>query len=445
MSAILTIDQVRSFAVSETGEAIQLLFLAKQAGVEVAPTVCITRTALRQVLDENPKLMSFVSSTHDSSDLVKLRVAEEQLLHSFSKIKFSEKFVAEVTQIYQDYLGGSFVRIIPGSAENITGDANIFDSLKSLWAAQIAGKLESKHSQFFSSLTDPLIIQTQLQATASGSIYGTKIRARLGVKADKNDHEKDTDIYFFSKSGEESSSEIASKEVFFQRSSDKFIQKKTPKKSQKTRVIDKQTAKRLFEIYRTIQRKILKQIRITWEKDATQLIVTTVEEFEAQIPEKKHNKQKLTKVAIVLEDWPEEIHQDCTSMHEAIHLASDISHTKKDQKPSQHWLRVSTPALLIDLHEVLHAPFSGAIIDLVEIAHHLGDQGPDFSTTTKLCKTSLQKIPKDELKKAKPILLQLHHPNKHLLSTIYTDELLGATCAKADFEIVMNMLSELEQ
>lgn len=437
MSAILTIDQVCSFAASETGKLIQNLAVAKQLGANVAPTICITRTALRQILDENSKLYTLLNSISDANDPVKQRVAGEQLLHLFPGIKFSGKFITEITQLYHDYLGDSFVKIMPGSSENILGDANVVDSLKNTWKGQIAKTLESNHAHVFSNLTMPILIQAQLQATASGSVSGTEIKACRGVKNTNNNIKNEIDSYFFSKSSEqEISSEIANKKVYFKRESDKLVQKNTPKKLVSSRAIDKKTAIELIKIYRSIQRKTLKPSQLMWEKDENQLWITGISDFEVPINKGRNEKPKSTKEVVVLDDWPHQICRNCTTMHEAMHAARDIN---------DGWLMISTPALLIDLHEVLLPPFSGAIIDFVAIAKHLGDQGPDFSTTNKLFNSTLQKIQIDDLKKAKPIFLLLHHPNKHLVSLIYREGLLGAICSKTDFESVTKMLGELEQ
>jgi len=437
VSAILTIDQVRSLAVSETGELIQRLAQAKKAGVKIAPTICITRTALRQVLADNSKFSKHLSAFTDTSDPVKQRVAEEQLFYLFAEIKFSEKFIAEIARLYQDYLGESFVRIMPGSSENILGDANIFDSLKQTWAEQISKTLESDHSHALSNLTIPILIQAQLQATASGTVSGTEIKARLGVKNLGNDIKNEIDSYFFSKSSEhEVSSEIGNKSVFFERELDKFLQKKAQKKQAISRAIDKKTTSELIEIYRSIKRKTLNPILFEWEKDGNQLWITSISDFEVPVIKEKSKKPKSTKEIVILDDWPHQICQNCKTIHEAMHAARDIDNG---------WLMVSTPALLIDLHEALIPPFSGAIIDFIAIAQHLGDQGPDYSTTEKLFKSSLQKIEKNDLMKAKPIFLQLHRPNKHLASLIYSEELLGAICSKTNFDLISNMLGELEQ
>lgn len=169
--ALIKLTQAHNFSAAEVGELSHQLANLAQAGIPVPPTAIIPRSTLELiVLSSN--LVDVLKKTlqHTTINKAQLNAAERKIKQELTRVRLPEKIINPILSWYDQHPGFIKVKSTDRDSrqtahQNVHGDANLIDSILSVWAEGMSLDLKRAQLQIFA---EPIIIQLQPQSEISG-------------------------------------------------------------------------------------------------------------------------------------------------------------------------------------------------------------------------------------------------------------------------------------
>lgn len=175
----LTLDECSNAHSSHIGERAMFFSSLHQQYIPTPPLICIPTYSLSRVVTET-KLEDIVVKALKMTQGLTSDVRKQQLCKAFQTIELPKDWINSLHSLYNHYIGHGFVKVSPSSVltttceqENILGEANLIDSVLSIWGHCVweANNTRTKGGTVSHITQTPLIIQQQPAALYSGLAY----------------------------------------------------------------------------------------------------------------------------------------------------------------------------------------------------------------------------------------------------------------------------------
>ncbi len=407
MPAAYLLEQLADF--SGIPNRLRLLHLAQSLGAPVAPTLYIPPAALFEAFLRQPKVVRLLHERADlGDDPTAILVAEAKILQMFQESPLDPAFAKSIVAEYHQSLSGSFVRLFStrgaSNTENILGDSNLLESISQAAYTLLELALAANRSSTSSILeiASGICIQTQLQATSSGTVYSKHpqnaekksyaVSARLGVQPPQSGQEE-LDWYEVHKSTlQEIAAEIGTKTTSYKRTQDTVQKTAVPSKQQQKRILKPEQTEFLATLTAKISTKEFLPLTIQWETHKNTIHITEVTELEqprttkqttnntTQVIHPEHNawvrldvswKNRSDLVLTLVQELSDShrlepstniIIPQLTSSHELTAIREQLLKTELSHQSRNYWPEITSVGMLHTLKESSALDFFAGII-----------------------------------------------------------------------------------
>ncbi|PIR61258.1 MAG: hypothetical protein COU68_00330 [Candidatus Pacebacteria bacterium CG10_big_fil_rev_8_21_14_0_10_45_6] len=298
---------------------LRLLHLAQSLGAPVAPTLYIPPASLFGLFLEQAKIKKLLEERVISNDdPATVHLIEAKILQFFQKEQLLPQLAKSIADTYHQNLHGSFVRLFVTKStsltnqtvENILGDSNVLESITQASHSLLELALAASRSldSTVLSVASGLCIQTQLQATSSGTAQSKDpnhpeknvfaISARYGVRPVPSRSEQ-LDWYEVHKSSlQEIAAEIGKKTTAFKREPDSLQKIAVATKQQTKRILQKSRVEFLAALTAKISQKEFLPLLVQWETQKDVLFITEISELDQLQVGKQVSDSKTTQTVV---------------------------------------------------------------------------------------------------------------------------------------------------
>lgn len=293
--AYLTIPAAVEQPESEVGVFTKELGQLHQAGIPLAETVVIPISVLSSLADQThltDKLSQVIKMAAQSK--VDALFLKKQLTATMKQLALPNSFTSDLFEWYHQQTGCIRVaavtdQLVTPYYDNIRGDANVLDSILTVWANQCAVDLEQKQVRV---TLRPILLQVQPQATISGIANTNTPNHHKSVIAIKvvrgtysTDFSVDTDEYLI----DTRTFHIISRDMqpqFLQlvREDDRLVEKAVPPYLQEQDKITDENLITLARFISKIKHILYTQSVIEWEMVDHRILISAVHPHQ-QLPQ----------------------------------------------------------------------------------------------------------------------------------------------------------------
>ena len=168
--ALIPLAKAGDYPQAEVGEEIKQLAKLQQKGIPIAKTIVILSSTLEEIVSHG-QLTESLRRIIDAADKDEANQAAllHQLQTAIRKTSLPQKIAQEIIKWHAQNPG--FVRVFSPNSdnqdvqENVSGDANLIDSILSVWSQQIQLNFNERQLKLFA---QPILIQHQGEPEVSG-------------------------------------------------------------------------------------------------------------------------------------------------------------------------------------------------------------------------------------------------------------------------------------
>jgi pyruvate, water dikinase len=304
-SALIPLAKAGKHSRTEVGEKIQQLARLQQKGIPVAKTTVILSSTLEEIVNHSDLAQSLREIIDAApKDKKNQSALLRQLQDAIRRVNLPKKIVKEILKWHEQNPG--FVRVFTddpenqNSQENISGDANLIDSILSVWSQQIHLDFDQRQLKLFA---QPILIQHQGQPQSSGIALtqSPAHKSQLQISSvwgvfDPNYLEIEPDQFEIDiRTKQIIQKHLSHQHLQLQRETDNLKEKTVLHYKQDQLSLEKNQALKLSHLVITIKRLFLENHRVNWFYQDDEFFITNITpDSEPAVSQKNQGKILLT-------------------------------------------------------------------------------------------------------------------------------------------------------
>ncbi|HQM15845.1 MAG TPA: PEP/pyruvate-binding domain-containing protein, partial [Candidatus Woesebacteria bacterium] len=315
MPAINSQNHQLNYSKAEIGSYALDLFHLSQLGIPLPATYCLPISTLKLIANHNRLEEKFsqliANACANSPNNYEKTVQQVQTL--ITNLAIPDTVRNTLFSIYQEHFKGDFVRLTASPVDNlpldykrednIQGEANLIESILTLWARNI-DPADIKKKQLY---PVAIVIQAQFQPSSSGLAYSLDLntydKSKISIKAVWGVFESKFSIntcdYILIDRRDWS---VLSKNIFqktkaYQRAQDNLKPQKIKPTLQSQLALDIESAIKLAKLVSLIKLQFTHQVMVHWELIDNNLLITKIKPY-FPTPLSKNTSQQLTTIAL---------------------------------------------------------------------------------------------------------------------------------------------------